>query len=153
MQYKHKTKINMNDTTFTTKLESPEVSIVVGSDGKKTLAEMSSIINDVKEIDNYDITAFCDIDWELYAEIRSWGLKNISLYATNVFAEIYITWWGEDWTSSGGDKEEKITIDASEDEWEVETCSEYCDIRGGASPTNVDIDFETKTILVSFNND
>ena len=77
----------MTDNFFITKLEGNKVDVYGISKWKN------------RPNDNYDCECVAQIDWQLYFEMRTWGLKSISAYATNVDVEIEINWWTDDDTT------------------------------------------------------
>ena len=95
--------------------------------------------------DNYDCDASIQIDWELYFEMRAWGLKSVSAYATNVNVEILVNWWNDD------DTPEMETIEiGTQGEWEIVNDTDRLEFGDCIEPQDAEIDFETKTITIIF---
>tara|TARA_R110002072_G_scaffold17717_3_gene66841 strand:- start:246 stop:620 length:375 start_codon:yes stop_codon:yes gene_type:complete len=95
--------------------------------------------------DNYDCDASIQIDWELYFEMRTWGLKSVSAYATNVNVEILVNWWNDD------DTPEMETIEiGTQGEWEIVNDTDRLEFGDCIEPQDAEIDFETKTITIIF---
>lgn len=94
--------------------------------------------------DNCDISAVAVIHWDFYTEKRSWGVKDVSAYATWVHIEFEVSWWNE----NDEEEIEEYTID-SNDEWELYT---EIDLKLGdcICPQSVEVDFETKIITINF---
>jgi len=99
---------------------------------------------DYKE--NCDIEGEGYVDWEFYVEYRSWGVKNISVYATKVEIDYNINKWQDE----GDDIVEEFSIDTIMPNWEVETNSDELEFGHSIEPVNVEVDFDTKIITITF---
>ena len=100
--------------------------------------------------DNNDISAVAVIHWDFYTEMRSWGVKDVSAYATYVHIEFEVSWWNE----NDEEEIEEYSIDSNDEKnfeykWELDT---EIDLKLGdcICPNNVEVDFDTKTITINF---
>ena len=123
----------MTDNFFITKLEGNKVDVYGISKWKN------------RPNDNYDCECVAQIDWELYFEMRTWGLKSISAYATNVDVEIEINWWTDDDTT----EVETINIGTAGD-WEIINDTDNIEFGDCVEPQDLEIDFENKTLTIKF---
>ena len=101
------------------------------------------------------------IAWNFYVEMRSWGVKTISAFAYNVFtylqagddeAKDIVTLNVEYYKTNDEDAELiecEVEIDVSEFEV-VSNVDEHVENRNMYFPTNVEIDFRSKEITVTF---
>ena len=98
---------------------------------------------------NYDIEGEGYVEWEFYVEYRSWGIKNISAYATNVQIDYTISRWMDE----GDDIVEEYSIDTTLplfDEWEIETNTDELEFGHCIEPQNVEVDFQSKILTITF---
>jgi hypothetical protein len=123
----------MTDNFFITKLEGNKVDVYGISKWKN------------RPNDNYDCECVAQIDWQLYFEMRTWGLKSISAYATNVDVEIEINWWTDDDTT----EVEIINIGTTGD-WEIINDTDNIEFGDCIEPQDLEIDFENKTLTIKF---
>ena len=123
----------MTDNFFITKLEGNKVDVYGISKWKN------------RPNDNYDCECVAQIEWELYFEMRTWGLKSISAYATNVDVEIEINWWTDDDTT----EVETINIGTTGD-WEIINDTDNIEFGDCVEPQDLEIDFENKTLTIKF---
>lgn len=123
----------MTDNFFITKLEGNKVDVYGIPKWKN------------RPNDNYDYQCVAQIDWELYFEMRTWGLKSISAYATNVDVEIEINWWTDDDTT----EIETINIGTAGD-WEIINDTDKIEFGDCVEPQDLEIDFENKTLTINF---
>ena len=77
--------------------------------------------------------------------MRTWGLKSISAYATNVDVEIEINWWTDDDTT----EVETINIGTAGD-WEIINDTDNIEFGDCVEPQDLEIDFENKTLTIKF---
>ena len=137
----------ITDNSFITKLDGLNVDVY---DKKSMFAYANKELSDH---DNSDIEAVAQVSWEFYTEMRSWGVKDVGVYVTHVTMEIEVTMWLDD--EDGDEIEKSFTIEVDtnevgrEDEWEIETDTTNCD-KEQYSPTDVSIDFGSKTITINF---
>lgn len=123
----------MTDNFFITKLESKNIDVYGLPNWKN------------RRDDNYDYECVAQIDWELYFEMRTWGLKSISAYATNVDVEIEVSWWNDD------DTEDKETINiGTAGDWEIVNDTDDLEFGDCIEPQDLEIDFENKTLTIKF---
>ena len=102
------------------------------------------------EIDYY--TAYANIKWEFYIEMRSWGVKSFGVYATDVALEVNIDYY----VGKSDDAEtDEIEFDLTKEikDFEINTqnfpINSY-ESKDSFSVESVDIDFTDKTITVYF---
>ena len=124
----------MRENEFITKVENVDVSIYGFEKWKG-------------RDNNNDISAVAVVHWEFYTEMRSWGVKNVGAYATDVHIEFEVNWWNE----NDEEEVEEYTIDTSNenDKWEIETTSEL-QFGDSICPQDVEVDYDTKTITINF---
>ena len=84
---------------------------------------------------------YCKVDWHFGIEMRSWGVKTLTAYATEVVLEISVQWYD----TEDNEFEEEIEVDLSG--WEIESEREK---DGIYIVQNVQFDFKDKTIIVQF---
>lgn len=127
----------MRENDFTTRLNNADVSIYGFEKWKG-------------RDDNNDISAVAVVHWDFYTEMRSWGVKDVSAYATYVHIEFEVNWWNE----NDEEEVEEYTIDSNDEKnfeykWELDT---EIDLKLGdcICPNNVEVDFDTKTITINF---
>ena len=100
----------------------------------------------------------CVVNWRFDLDVRSWGIKDISIYTTSVVIKVEIEIYDEDYTKVEVEKEIELNVDDmggfKSDEpgkwyYEDEQAEEmrYHTIL----PTNVQVDLEDKSILVMWN--
>ena len=130
----------MRENEFITKVENVDVSIY-GFEKWKGRYE------------NNDISAVAVVHWDFYTEMRSWGVKDVSAYATYVHIEFEVNWWG----GEGDDDEvEEYSIDSEDGgrkdliKWEIETNTDGLEFGSSISPQDVEVDYDTKTITINF---
>jgi len=128
------TQFKMAENEFITRLENVDVSIYGFEKWKG-------------RDDNNDISAVAVVHWEFYTEMRSWGVKNVGAYATDVHIEFEVNWWNE----NDEEEVEEYTIDTSNenDKWEIETTSEL-QFGDSICPQEVEVDYDTKVITINF---
>jgi hypothetical protein len=91
----------------------------------------------------YDCEGTFEVEWQFDTEMREWGVKDISIYATKVEGKVEIMYWDD-----VKDRMEKIEI-SSDDEWDLQT---EVNLEWGdeISPDDLQVDFQTKTLTVVF---
>ena len=125
----------MRENEFVTRLNNVDVSIYGFSKWKG-------------RDDNNDISAVAVIHWDFYTEMRTWGVKDVSAYATWVNIEFEVNWWGEE---EDDDEVEEFSIDTSNsDEWEITTNTDSLAFGHSICPQDVEVDYDTKTITINF---
>jgi len=96
---------------------------------------------------NNDISAVAVVHWDFYTEMRSWGVKDVSAYATWVNVEFEVNWWGE----NDIDVQEEFSINTSDsNEWEITTNTDSLEFGNSICPQDVEVDYDTKTITINF---
>ncbi len=98
----------------------------------------------IKSKHNIDTEGTFEIEWKFDTEMRSWGVKDISVYATKVSGYVYVNHWGEI-----KDEMQKIEINSDDDEWVLST---EVNLEWGdeINPDDLQVDFQTKTLTVVF---
>ncbi len=129
----------MTNNSFTTKLQGNNIDVW----DMKHLCKFIKREHSYK--DNYEISAVANITWDFYAEMRSWGVKDVGAYATKVAVEMEVSVWGDD----EDEVVAVVEIDTDKDDWEIETDMDNCD-REQYCPTDITINFENKTFYVNF---
>ena len=103
-----------------------------------------------EEEDNMEITVSdCDVEWYFTIEMRSWGVKTLSAYATKISLELYVEYEVEsEEPFKYQSKEHTIKVDF--EEWE-EIDSKRDESNDGMYTVNfVDVDFNDKSVEVEF---
>ena len=103
-----------------------------------------------EEADNMEITVSdCDVEWYFTIEMRSWGVKTLSAYATKISLELYVEYEVEsEEPFKYQSKEHTIKVDF--EEWE-EIDSKRDESNDGMYTVNfVDVDFNDKSVEVEF---
>ena len=100
--------------------------------------------------DNYDVEASATVTWEFYISSRTWGIKNMSAYATKVKANIKVNIWQE----NGKDDEPQIFhIDTSDEEWKhciIDTDTSAIEFGDDIRPWRLEVDFQEQTLTIYF---
>jgi|TARA_R110002167_G_scaffold35070_4_gene111933 hypothetical protein len=99
----------------------------------------------------------CYVKWRYDLDVRSWGIKDISVYTTSVLINATVEIYDEDYTKVEVDKEIEIFVDEMGgfksddiDKWHYEDEKDnerYHTIL----PTNLQIDLEGKSVIVGWN--
>tara|TARA_R110000824_G_scaffold73220_5_gene186492 strand:- start:3102 stop:3584 length:483 start_codon:yes stop_codon:yes gene_type:complete len=99
----------------------------------------------------------CVVNWRYDLDVRSWGIKDISVYTTSVVIRGTIEIYDEDYTGVEVEKEIELYVDDmggfqsdTPDTWHYEDEKDnerYHTIL----PTNLQIDLEDKSIIVGWN--
>lgn len=106
-----------------------------------------TIIEKHSKWDSHDFDYECEmcyVDWNLSIEARSWGVKGIHPYATDVRMEIVVT----QYTDDEDIEVETIEISRSND-WTIESEFDEKDV-SCIAPQDLTIDFKKKLIEVQF---
>jgi hypothetical protein len=103
-----------------------------------------------EEADNMEVTvSYCNVEWSFTIEMRSWGVKTLSAYATKISLELYVEYEVESKEPFGyKTKEHTIMVDFKE--WEEINNTRDEDNDGMYSVNFVDIDFKDKSVGVEF---
>jgi hypothetical protein len=94
--------------------------------------------------ENFDTNGTFEIEWQFYTEMREWGVKDISVYATNVKGFIEVNIWTDE-----EDRVEKIDISSDDDKWNLET-ENNLEFGNAITPQELLVDIETRTLTVMF---
>ena len=99
----------------------------------------------------------CYVNWRYDLDVRSWGIKDISVYTTSVVINASVEIYDEDYTGVEVDKEIEISVDDmggfksdDPDKWYYEDEKDnerYHTIL----PTNLQIDLNDKSVIVGWN--
>ncbi len=99
----------------------------------------------------------CYVNWRYDLDVRSWGIKDISVYTTSVIINASIEIYDEDYTGVEVEKEIEIAVDDmggfksdDPDKWYYEDEKDnerYHTIL----PTNLQIDLNDKSVIVGWN--
>jgi len=108
----------------------------------KKLIEKGIKIDDKHPIENIGISA-CSVEWSFSIEMRSWGVKTLSAYATKLTLTLMVEYSDKE----DDDGEEEIEVDLSE--WEIDSDRET-DNGDIFTVQNVQFHFEDKKINVEF---
>ena len=111
---------------------------------------------EVKDVDIYGLGTDADeiypstmtVKWTAELEVREWGIKMISIYPNSVTGSIELE---ENRYEEKDTFEKEIAIDSKNSEWELQ-CegTDGLNLSDSIMPDNVSINFEDKTITVSF---
>ena len=99
----------------------------------------------------------CSVKWRLDLDIRSWGIKDISVYTTSVSINAWVEIYDEDYTKVETEKEIEIFVDDmggfncdKPDKWyyvDEKDTERYHTIL----PTGLQVDLDDKTATVIWN--
>ena len=100
----------------------------------------------------------CSVNWRYELEIRSWGIKNISIYTTSVLIKASIEVFDEDYTKVESEKEIEILVDdmggyggEKEGVWYYEDMQED-EIRNHTIlPVELEVDLSDQSVSVIWN--
>lgn len=103
-----------------------------------------------KQADNMEISVSdCNVEWYFTIEMRSWGVKTLSAYATKVSLDLYVEYEIES-KETFDYKTEEHTITVDFEGWE-EIDNERDEENDGMYAVNfVDINFKDKSVEVEF---
>ena len=100
----------------------------------------------------------CVVNWRLDLDIRSWGIKDISVYTTSVVIKAGVEIYDEDYTKVETEKEIVLNVDDmggfksdKPDKWYYEDEQDDEMRYHTILPTNVQVDLEDKSIIVRWN--
>ena len=100
----------------------------------------------------------CIVNWRLDLDIRSWGIKDISIYTTSVVIKAGVEIYDEDYTKVEETKEIELSVNdmggfkSDElDKWYYEDEQDEEMRYHTILPTNVQIDLIDKSIIVMWN--
>tara|TARA_R110000744_G_scaffold316592_1_gene423216 strand:- start:1362 stop:1844 length:483 start_codon:yes stop_codon:yes gene_type:complete len=100
----------------------------------------------------------CVVNWRFDLDVRSWGIKDISIYTTSVVIKAVVEIYDEDYTKV--EVEKKIELDVDDmggfksdklDKWYYEDEQDDEMRYHTILPTNVQVDLEDKSIIVMWN--
>lgn len=100
----------------------------------------------------------CVVNWRFDLDIRSWGIKDISIYTTSVVIKVGVEVYDEDYTKVEAEKEIELNVDDmggfksdSPDKWYYEDEQDDEMRYHTILPTNVQVDLEDKSIIIMWN--
>jgi hypothetical protein len=100
----------------------------------------------------------CVVNWRLDLDIRSWGIKDISIYTTSVVIKAGVEIYDEDYTKVEVEKEIELNVDDmggfKSDEpgkWYYEDEQDDKMRYHTILPTHVQVDLEDKSVIVRWN--
>ena len=100
----------------------------------------------------------CVVNWRLDLDIRSWGIKDISVYTKCVVIKAGVEIYDEDYTKVETEKEIVLNVDDmggfksdKPDKWYYEDEQDDEMRYHTILPTNVQVDLEDKSIIVRWN--
>ena len=100
----------------------------------------------------------CVVNWRFDLDIRSWGIKDISIYTTSVVIKAGVEVYDEDYTKVVETKEIELSVDDMGgfksddlDKWYYEDEQDEEMRYHTILPTNVQIDLMDKSIIVLWN--
>ena len=85
----------------------------------------------------------CIVEWNFTIEMRSWGVKDLSAYATKVTLSLMVEYYDKD----GNLQEEEIEVDLKD--WKIDN-ERNRDNGDMFKVQNVSVDFKEKLITVEF---
>ena len=100
----------------------------------------------------------CSVNWRYDLDIRSWGIKDISIYTTSVIINASVEIYDEDYTKVEVEKEIEFMVDdmggfKSDDpeKWYYEDEKDDEMRYHTILPTSIQVDLEDKSIIVLWN--
>jgi len=89
------------------------------------------------------------VDWSFDIEMREWGVKGICYYTTRIVYSLTVTIYTDEINDDA--TEHTIEIDTDKDEsWSIEEGEKEL-TTDCIQPTNVEINFEEKTMYINYN--
>ena len=98
----------------------------------------------MKREENFDTNGTFYIEWQFYTDMRDWGVKDISVYATKVYGTIEVNIWTEE-----DDILETIEVTSEDDKWELDT-ENNLEWGNCITPQDLQVDIKNKTLTVVF---
>jgi|TARA_B100001758_G_scaffold241722_1_gene248931 hypothetical protein len=100
----------------------------------------------------------CYVNWRYDMDIRSWGIKDISVYTSSVVINAMVEIYDEDYTKVEVEKEIELMVDdmggfSSDEEgkWHYEDQMSDELFSQSVFPTGLEVDFNDKTVHVLWN--
>ena len=85
----------------------------------------------------------CSVEWDFTIEMRSWGVKDLSAYATKVSLSLFVEYYDKDENLH----DEEVEVDLKD--WEINSERDR-DNGDMFNVQNVSVDFKEKLIIVEF---
>tara|TARA_R110001599_G_scaffold210433_1_gene407820 strand:- start:180 stop:659 length:480 start_codon:yes stop_codon:yes gene_type:complete len=100
----------------------------------------------------------CSVNWRYELELRSWGIKNISIFTTSVLIKATIEIFDEDYTKVETEKEIEILVDdmggfggEKEGTWYYEDMQEDEMRNHSIFPAELEVDLSDQSVAVIWN--
>ena len=100
----------------------------------------------------------CYVNWRYDMDVRSWGIKDVSVYTTSVVINAMVEIYDEEYTKVEVEKEIELMVDdmggfSSDEEgkWHYEDQMSDELFSHSVFPTGVEVDFNDKTVHVMWN--
>ena len=100
----------------------------------------------------------CVVNWRFDLDIRSWGIKDISIYTTSVVIRATIEVYDEEYTKVETEKEIELTVDDmggfksdDPDKWYYMDLQEDEMRLHSIFPAEIEVDLDDKTVNVMWN--
>ena len=100
----------------------------------------------------------CSVNWRYELELRSWGIKDISIYTTSVVINASIEIFDEDYTRIEEEKEIEILVDdmggfggEQEGTWYYEDMQEDDMRNNSIFPVELEVDLSDQSVAVIWN--
>ena len=100
----------------------------------------------------------CYVNWRYDMDVRSWGIKDVSIYTTSVMINAIVEIYDEDYTKVEAEKEIELLVDdmggfSSDEEgkWHYEDEMSDDIMSGSVFPTELEINMNDKTVHVMWN--
>jgi len=100
----------------------------------------------------------CYVNWRYDMEVRSWGIKDISVYTTSVVINATVEIYDEEYTKVEVEKEIELFVDdmggfndEEKGKWHYEDEMSDNILSHSILPTDLEIDMNTKTVQVIWN--
>ena len=100
----------------------------------------------------------CSVNWRYDLDIRSWGIKDISIYTTSVIINASVEIYDEDYTKVEVEKEIEFMVDDmggfksdKQDNWYYYDEQDDEMRLSTILPTSIQVDLEDRTIQVIWN--
>ena len=100
----------------------------------------------------------CYVNWRYDMDVRSWGIKDVSVYTTSVVINAMVEIYDEDYTKVEVEKEIELLVDDmggfnsdEESKWYSEDKMSDELFSHSVFPTGLEVDFNDKTVHILWN--
>jgi|TARA_R100000808_G_C2104239_1_gene120388 hypothetical protein len=101
----------------------------------------------------------CSVKWRFDLDLRSWGIKDMSVYTTSVMINAWVEIYDEEYTKVEVEKEIELVVDdmggfsnQESDTWYYEDMQEEeINLRNSILPVELEIDLADKSVSVIWN--